>query len=64
MYFWSHGQSILLTLNYFNIMIWATPGTPAGRKYKTILKQASLTIATYNCQNIFKVPATWPSFRF
>jgi hypothetical protein len=30
MYFWSHGQSILLTRNYFNIMIRAMPGTPAS----------------------------------
>ncbi len=30
MYFWSHGQSILLTLNYFNTMIRVMPGIPAS----------------------------------
>jgi hypothetical protein len=34
MYFWSHGQSILLTLNYFDIMTRAMPGTPASKNTK------------------------------
>jgi hypothetical protein len=33
MYFWSRGQSILLTLNYFYIMSWPMPGTTASIIY-------------------------------
>ncbi len=36
-YFWSQGQSISLTLNYFNIMIWAMLGTPASISISIIL---------------------------
>jgi hypothetical protein len=39
MYLLSDGQSILLTLNYFNIVTWGMPGTPASKsKMKVLFK--------------------------